>query len=142
MSVKKKAYELAKALADSPEYLRLKDAETVVNERQAARIMLQDAQKKQAKLREKYVAGEEIADAELEDLQKTMELLSFNPYIREFMEAEYAFSELMAEVWQIIGEAVGLKLPEAQDAQGETEIEPEPKISEARSRLWVPGKNM
>ncbi|NMB12987.1 MAG: hypothetical protein GX977_11995 [Firmicutes bacterium] len=142
MSVKKKAYELAKAVAESPEYLRLKEAETVVNERQAARLMLQDTQEKQAKLREKYAAGEKITDAELEDLQKTMELVSFNPYIRELLEAEYAFTELMAEVWQIIGEAVGLDMPKAEGAQAQPESEPEPKVSEARSRLWVPGKNM
>lgn len=139
MSVKKKAYELAKALAESPEYKRLKEAQTVVQERQAARIMLQDAQKKQMRLREKHAAGEEITDVELEDLQKTMELVSFNPYIRELIEAEYAFSEVMADVWQIIGEAVGLEPPEEQAEPGD---QPDPKVSEARSKLWVPGQNI
>ncbi len=139
MSVKRKAHELAKALAESPEFLKLKEAQAVVEERQAARIMLQDLQEKQRMLRDKHAAGEEITDAELEALQKSMELVSFNPYVRELVEAEYAFSELMAEVWQIIGEAIGLELPSGQPAP---EDEPEPKVSEARSKLWVPGKNM
>ena len=52
MSVKRKAYELAKALAESPEHVRLKEAQAIVEDRQAARIMLQDVQQKQAKLRE------------------------------------------------------------------------------------------
>lgn len=136
MSVKRKAYELAKALAECPEYLKLKEARAVVEEREAARIMLQDAQKKQAKLREKYAAGEEITDMELEDLQKTMELISFNPYIRDLIQAEYAFSELMGEVWEIIGEAIGLEQPET---EAESEGKPQSKVSKARSKLWVPG---
>jgi cell fate (sporulation/competence/biofilm development) regulator YlbF (YheA/YmcA/DUF963 family) len=138
MSVKRKAYELAKALAESPEYVRLKEAQAVVEDRQAARIMLQDVQQKQAKLREKYVAGEEITDAEVEDLQKTMELVSFNPYVRDLMDAEMAFSELLSEVWQIIGEAIGIELSET---DAEPKERPEPKVSEARSKLWIPGQD-
>jgi len=137
MSVRKKTHELAKALAESPEYLRLKTARETVEERQAAKIMLQDAQDKQARLREKYASGQEIADAELEDLKKTLELVSFNPYIRELMEAEYAFSEMLMEVWRIVGEAIGLEQPDMEDGQ---ETAP-PKAEEVRSKLWVPGRD-
>ena len=67
MSVKRKAHELARALAGSPEYARLQAAQKEVEERQAAKIMLQDAQQKETKLREKYASGQEITDAQLED---------------------------------------------------------------------------
>ena len=137
MSVKRKAHELARAIRESPEYERLTKAREVVESREAAKIMLQDVEKKQRKLREKYAAGEEPAEAELQDLQKTMELVSFNPYIRDLFDAELSFSKMMAEIWEIIGEALGLEPPEAQP----TEQEPEPRASEASSRLWVPGRD-
>ena len=97
--------------------------------------MLQDVEKAE-EAAEKYAAGEEPAEAELQDLQKTMELVSFNPYIRDLLDAELSFSKMMAEIWEIIGEALGLEPPEAQP----TEQEPEPRASEASSRLWVPRK--
>ncbi|NMB26360.1 MAG: YlbF family regulator [Firmicutes bacterium] len=141
MSVKRKAHELARALADSPEYARLQAAKQAVEERQAAKIMLEDAKRKETKLRAKYGSGEDITEAELEDLQKTLELVSFNPYIRELMEAEYAFSETMMEVWEIITEAVGIEQPDMEISEPD-EPEPKPTTKQAQSKLWVPGQNM
>ncbi len=141
MSVKRKAHELAGALADSPEYARLQAARHEVEERQAAKVMLQDAKRKETKLRTKYANGEDITEAELDDLQKTLELVSFNPYIRELMEAEYVFSELVMEVWGIIAEAVGIEQPDMEMSEVD-EPEPKPTIKPAQSKLWVPGQNM
>ncbi|NLA59448.1 MAG: YlbF family regulator [Firmicutes bacterium] len=137
MSVKRKAHELAKAIKESPEYERLTKAREVVEQREAAKIMLQDVEKKQKRLREKYAAGEQPSEAEIEDLRQTMELVSFNPYIRDLFEAEFAFGKMIAEVWEIIAEALGLELPQAQP-QGD---EPEPTVSKASSKLWVPGRD-
>ncbi|NLY52255.1 MAG: hypothetical protein GX063_05020 [Firmicutes bacterium] len=137
MSVKRKAHELAKAITESPEYERLMKAREVVENREAAKIMLQDLEKKQKRLRERYVSGEQPSEAELEDLQRTMELVSFNPYIRDLLDAEFAFSRMMAEVWEIITEALGLEVPEAEPRADE----PEPIASKAASKLWVPGRD-
>jgi cell fate (sporulation/competence/biofilm development) regulator YlbF (YheA/YmcA/DUF963 family) len=137
MSVKRKAHELAKAITESPEYERLLKAREVVDNREAAKIMLQDLEKKQKRLREKYVSGEEPSEAELADLQKTMELVSLNPYIRDLFDAEFAFSRMMAEVWEIIAEALGLELPEAQAPAEKSE----PTVSKASSKLWIPGRD-
>ena len=109
----------------------------VVENREAAKIMLQDLEKKQKRLRERYVSGEQPSEAELEDLQRTMELVSFNPYIRDLLDAEFAFSRMMAEVWEIITEALGLEVPEAEPRADE----PEPIASKAASKLWVPGRD-
>ncbi|HHV93772.1 MAG TPA: hypothetical protein GXX47_04445 [Firmicutes bacterium] len=137
MSVKQKASELAKAIKESPEYQRLMQARKVVEEREAAKIMLQDVEKKQNRLREKYAAGEQPSEAELEDLKRTIELVSFNPYIRDLFDAEFAFSKMMAEVWEIIAGDLGLELPEPQPKQGESE----PAAARTSSKLWVPGRD-
>ncbi|NLK08325.1 MAG: hypothetical protein GX316_06435 [Firmicutes bacterium] len=140
MSVQRKAHELANALAASPEYARLQAAQEEIEERQAAKIMLQDARKKEMLLREKHASGEDISESELADLQKTVELVSFNPYIRELMEAEYALSEMLMEIWAVITEAVGIEQSD-EAGLGSDESSPESAPEKTKSRLWVPGRD-
>lgn len=137
MSVRKKAHELAKALAESPEYKKLKEAREAIEEHEAAKLMLKDLQKKQEALREKYLSGEDITELEVEDLKRTSELAAFNPYVRQLMEAEFAFSEMMLEVQKIIGEAVGIDFEAQQEALRKAE-EARQQKSRARSKLWTP----
>lgn len=144
MSVTSVAHQLARALADSAEYARLQAARKAVEERQAAQIMLEDARRQEIKLRDRHARGEEISEAELDDLQKTMELVSFNPYVRELLEAEYALGQLLTEIWGIVSAGVGIEPPEEDEQVAAETTAPgsEPTVEKGKSRLWVPGQNM
>lgn len=142
--VKAKAEALAEALAQSQEYEALKAAREEIDRHEAAKIMLRDFQSKQMALERKMLAGEAPSEQEIEALQQAYQIIAINPYVRQLIEAEVAFSGMMAEVQRILAAAVGVQLPDdpalsqgAADAggQGRKPDDPEPK-----SRLWVPGR--
>ena len=151
--VKAKAEALAEAIAESKEYQAFKDAREELDQHEAAKIMLRDFQQKQARLQQKVLGGENPSEAEVQSLQQAYQLVAFNPYVRKVIEAEAAFSEMLAEVQQMLAAAVGIEVPD-DDAQGgaiegegvggstsgATQSRPEDGGSSARSRLWVPGR--
>lgn len=107
MSVIAKAYELAKALKESPEYAAYIRAREEIGNHEAARIMLKDLERKRKEIGKAALAGEKVDEARLEDLKRTYEIVGFNPYIKELFAAEARLGELVAQVQKIIGEAIG-----------------------------------
>lgn len=144
----KKAEALAEALAECEEYEAFKSARDELDEHESAKIMLRDFQRKQAALQQKVLQGRQPTEAEVQSLQETYQLVTFNPYVRKVVEAEAAFSELLAEVQKILAEAVGIDVPDEEDGgqdspgSGETggKRPDDDDGGSARSRLWVPGR--
>lgn len=136
--VKRKAQELADALVASETYQKLQEAREELDRHEAAKIMLRDFVAKQQKLQERVLAGEQPSEAEVADYQQTASLVSMNPYVRRLLEAEVAFSDMMVEVQRVLAKAVGIDLPEEQPEQEPPQQSAE---SQARSRLWVPGRD-
>lgn len=131
MSVKIKAQELAEAIKESKEWQRFENAKKEIEEHEAAKIMLRDLNAKQLEIYQKELKGEKPSELDLAELQRIAETVSFNPYVREFLEAEYELTQMMTEVQDIINNALGLKMPElGSDGNGEQK----PKSS----RLWTP----
>ena len=106
------AKQLAYSLADSEEYQNYKKFQNILEEHESARVMLEDFRKKQWELERKRLSGEKILTPYEDELRKLSEVIGLNPYIRDYIMAEYKFSQLFAEVQRIIGDAVGLKPPE------------------------------
>jgi len=48
----------------------------------------------------------------MEALEKSSEILTLNPTIREFLEAEYQLGVVMGDIHKILGEAIELWQPE------------------------------
>lgn len=135
MNVKKKAQELADALALSSEFQRLKEARESVEEHEAAKIMLRDFQEKQAELQKQQMEGKAVSEKQTEELRKLYEILSINPYIRELFEAEFAFGALMMDVQKTITQGLGLDGGEDEEETAETE----PSLEAPTKKLWTPG---
>lgn len=106
------AKQLGKVLAESPEYLAYKTSKEKVDSHEAAKTMLNDFRTKQIEFERKKMNGDQLTQPLEEELRKLAEIVSLNPYIREYLMAEYQFSRLMMEVQKIIGSAVGLDIPE------------------------------
>lgn len=139
--VKDKAEALADALAQSQEYKNFVEARESLDKHEAAKIMLRDFQQKQAELQRKVLSGQQLSEADTQQLQDAYQLVAFNPYVRRLIEAEAAFGEMLAQVQQILAEAVGMDVPDEQLPEGEappssSDDEPGP----SSSRLWVPGR--
>lgn len=144
--VKAKAEALAKALVESEEFQAFQSAREELEQHEAAKIMLRDFQQKQLALQQKVMQGQTPGEAEVQALQQAYQLVTFNPYVRKVVEAEVAFSELLAAVQQTLAEAVGIDDPEdAGEEQGRPGEGPAPggkpdDGGAGRSRLWVPGR--
>jgi cell fate (sporulation/competence/biofilm development) regulator YlbF (YheA/YmcA/DUF963 family) len=106
MDVKQKAQELAEAITNSPEFANYKQARANVDESAAASKMLNDFIKQQTELRLAEMKGETISDDQITQLKKTYEIISFNPYIREYFSAEFALMHLMTEIQEILAKAI------------------------------------
>ena len=113
------AKQLAKSLAESGEYQDYKKYKELLEKQEAAKAMLEDFRKKQWELERKKFAGEKLLVPLEEELRKLAEIIGLNPYVRDYLMAEYKFSQVFGEVQRIIAEAVGLKSPEEMMQSGE-----------------------
>jgi cell fate (sporulation/competence/biofilm development) regulator YlbF (YheA/YmcA/DUF963 family) len=122
------AKQLGKALAESEEYQSYHKAKETLDSHEAAKLMLADFRKKQWDLEKRRVTGELNAEAATTELQKLAEVIQINPYIREYLFAEFRFSQTMLEVQRIIGAAVGIDdYPEAPEAEPDPEGQTPPE---------------
>jgi cell fate (sporulation/competence/biofilm development) regulator YlbF (YheA/YmcA/DUF963 family) len=144
-TIKTKAEELGQLLAESSVFQRLETARAAMKERSAAQLMLRDFVAKQQRLQQKSMAGHEISEAEMGDLERSWQIVSMNPYVREYLQAEREFADTWLGVMGILSQAVGLDAPdeaEAEEAEGSAEESAdsnEAAAAKAKSRLWVPG---
>lgn len=135
LSVIAKAHELAKALKESDEWVRLERAREEISSREAAKIMLRDFNAKQLLLYQKQLQGQEPTEQEINELQTMLHNISFNPYVREFLEAEQALGALIQQVQEILSQALGIG---SVGDDGESISEPTPREPKQTSKLWTP----
>ena len=167
-----RARALAEALNRDPAVQRLRQARRAVQEREAARIMLRDLLTRQQALLRREASGEAVSEQEWEEFRRVAEVVAYNPYVRELLQAEQAVTRLLAAVVAVLEE--GLELPRMEEVEENGVAEPapaptapagpppglsrpvvatsgdmgpassqgegSPRVSVARSRLWVPGQ--
>jgi cell fate (sporulation/competence/biofilm development) regulator YlbF (YheA/YmcA/DUF963 family) len=105
------ARQLAKSLAESSEYQKYKSVREKLDTHEAAKVMVEDFHKKQWEYEQKRMNGDKLLEPLTEELRKLSEIITINPYAREYLMAEYEFSKMMMDVQNIIGEAVGIQMP-------------------------------
>ena len=101
----RKIGELADALRETDEYKRLLAAREEVEGREAAKLMLEDIQRKQAALQQAAAEGKDVEELE-EAFRKAVTVANYNPYVRELMEAELVFADLFFRVEAALAHAV------------------------------------
>lgn len=115
------AKELANSIRESPEYQAWEKARTEVDKHEAAKIMLEDFRKKQWELEKARLSGKEIKPEQEEQLKKLAEIIQYNPYVRDFLIAEFNLNQMIMEIQRIIDSAVGVQLPEEENKEGKDE---------------------
>ena len=106
------AKQLGKALAESDEFRKYQQAKTALEGHEAARLMLEDFRQKQLEYQQKKLNGAKFLEPYETELQKLSTAIGLNPFLRDYIMAEMAFSGLMMEVQKQIGAPVGLHFPE------------------------------
>jgi len=101
-----KALELAKLLADTKEYKDFIAAKENLTKNQICCEILDNFRQAQFEIQVAELSGHEVDEAAREQLERLYDIISTNPTITEYLEAEYRFSRLMSDIQKIIAEAV------------------------------------
>ncbi|MFC4619060.1 YlbF family regulator [Camelliibacillus cellulosilyticus] len=96
------AYDLEKALRESDEYQKLKQAYDDVQQDSAARHMFVSFQNMQKNLQQRQMQGERVTKEEAENIQQQMQTVQRHPLIGKLMEEERRLGVLLNDINQII----------------------------------------
>ena len=106
MNVHDKANELAKALKESEEVQEITAAMKLVDADPDSKRMLEDFRRRQNEIQQRMMTGDMPAQEEMEQMEKSFEVLSLNLNIRRLFEAERRLSVVIEDVNKIIMESL------------------------------------
>lgn len=106
MNVHDKANELARALKESEEVKEITAAMELVNADPDSKNMLEDFRRRQNEIQQRMMSGDMPAQEEMEQMEKSFEVLSLNLNIRRLFEAERRLSVVIEDVNKIIMESL------------------------------------
>lgn len=119
--IKEKTKELAEALVRSQEYQNFLQAKKGTEGSAAASKMLNDFMKMQSELQSAQMRGEDVSKERIEQLQRSFEIISFNPYIRDYFAADLKLLNLLSQIMMELGMAVGIDPSHFSPPQGPEE---------------------
>jgi cell fate (sporulation/competence/biofilm development) regulator YlbF (YheA/YmcA/DUF963 family) len=96
------AYNLEKALRESDDFKELKRLYEEVNADESASKMFESFRNIQLNLQQKQMSGEEITQEEIEQAQKSVQLVQQHEKIAQLMAAEQRLSMVVTELNKII----------------------------------------
>lgn len=106
MSVILKAMELGHEISQSTELHKMREAEATVHGDQAAADMIREYQVKQRVMVEARSAGRRLTGEEQDELVDLHQRMNANPKIKEFMEAQRQFHEMINDINRILQQAI------------------------------------
>ncbi|AOT72865.1 YlbF family regulator [Geosporobacter ferrireducens] len=109
MNIHDYAHQLAKALKNSDEFRQYKRLQAEVQKTPQLKQMIDDFHKRQIELQAAQLSGQTLDQSKTEQIQKLYEVIAKDPMAAEFLHAEIRFSQLIGDVYKIIGEAVDMK---------------------------------
>ncbi|HAP32087.1 MAG TPA: hypothetical protein DCQ14_03425 [Firmicutes bacterium] len=106
MSVYDHAHTLAKAIKGTADFKKFLKAKEKLNQDKSAKEMLADFRKAQWELQKQKMSGLEIAPEQEKRLSQLLEIIGLNLVVKDFLETEYRFSIMVADIQKIIGEVM------------------------------------
>lgn len=125
MNVYDEANSLAKALKESNEYKRFKEAEEKLKTDEKHYEMAKDYAKSQMGLQSKQMMGQELSQEEIEAYNNLTTTVLGIPAIADYFQAQMYFGVIFQDVMDIISKAVDLDLGlfNAEDEEEEASLE-------------------
>lgn len=108
MNVYDEAHSLARAIKESNEFLEFDKVRKEVEADKEVSEMIADMQKLQIELQTAQISGQQPPEDLMNRIQSLSTMLATKPLAARFMQTEAAFSVMMNDVFQIIGEAMGV----------------------------------
>ena len=108
MNVYDQAHGLAQAIKASEEFKQYDAIKKQVDANEELSKMIKDFQSKQLELQTKQMMGETPAAEDMTVIQQLYAIMAKGPIAAQYMETEMRFSLMMKDVYEIIGEAIGM----------------------------------
>ncbi|WP_416197876.1 MAG: UPF0342 protein [Sporanaerobacter sp.] len=112
MNVYDEAHRLAKSIKESNEYKEYCEKQKKAFSNEKNKEMIEDFRKKALEIQMEQLSGNEISEDKVEKLQKLQDVLMLNPDIKDYFIAEMRFSQLVADIYDIIEKAVNVEIEE------------------------------
>jgi len=109
MNVYDKSHELARALRESEENREFKKIRSAVYGNEKNKELIRDFKTKQFEIQTEQLAGKEPDKVKIEQIQKLYGILTVNPEIGKYFEAEYKLERLVSDIYKILGEAIDIE---------------------------------
>jgi cell fate (sporulation/competence/biofilm development) regulator YlbF (YheA/YmcA/DUF963 family) len=109
MNVYDEAHNLARAIKESGEFAEFDKLRKEVENDKEVSEMIGEFQKIQMELQAAQMQGKQPEQATITRMQNLSTMLATKPLAARFMQAQAAFSVMMNDVFQIIGDAIGLQ---------------------------------
>ena len=109
MNIYDKAHELARALKGSPEVIELNKASKKVEENEKNKKMLQDFRKLQFEAYNEQMQKGKLSEETEKKLQGLGAVISMNPEVGRYLQAEARFAVIWEDIMKILNEAIDVK---------------------------------
>ncbi|NLY70693.1 MAG: YlbF family regulator [Clostridiales bacterium] len=106
MNVYDEAHALARALKESTEYKTYMHLKEKVSENEELAESINDFHQRQFEIQTHKLLGTEPETDMMDQIQKLYEILLKDPLAAQYLQAEFAFTKLVSDVYQILGEVI------------------------------------
>lgn len=104
--------QLERSIKDSEEYKKYHEMKAKIEEKEDTKEMLNKVRKKQIEVQSYLMMGQEIPEEKMKELEQINQLLTFQPNINEFLQAEYILSQTFDDVSKSLAETFEFWIPD------------------------------
>ncbi|WP_130863691.1 YlbF family regulator [Bacilliculturomica massiliensis] len=106
VNVHDKAHELARALKESAEYKHYMEIKAEVSQNPELSQMINDFQEKNMAMQTQQMLTGQPPEDMLSQVQSLYQILMADPAAARYLQAEIAFTQIVADVYGILGEVI------------------------------------
>lgn len=100
------AHELVRSLKETDQFKNYKAAKAKLDTNEQLAKMIADLQEKSMQMQARMMTGEKPSDEEMQQYQSLYGIVLQDPLAAEYLQSEMAFSQIVADIYGIIGDAV------------------------------------
>ena len=108
MNVYDQAHSLAQAIKESEEFKQYDVLKKQITENSELDKMIKDFQTKQLEIQTKQMMGQQLEPSDMTSIQQLYSIVAQDPLAARYLEAQMRFSLMMKDVYDIIGNAIGV----------------------------------
>jgi cell fate (sporulation/competence/biofilm development) regulator YlbF (YheA/YmcA/DUF963 family) len=100
------AHEMARSLKETDQYKNFKAAKAKIDANPELTKMLNDFQEKQMQAQTAMMTGEKPDEALVQQIQSLYGIVMADPLAAEYIQSEMAFSQIVSDIYGILGKAI------------------------------------